>query len=114
MGAPTPAGVDDIAATVRSRLAEARPDLLAAPCVYHFHLQGANGGDLVCRVGGGRSEVTVGRPPGQVTCTITMTASDALGLVAGHINPVTAYFQGRFKVDGDFAAAARLGQLLRR
>ncbi|MBP0483298.1 SCP2 sterol-binding domain-containing protein [Sagittula salina] len=45
-------------------------------------------------------------------CTIHMTAENLKKLIAGQLNPMTAFAMGRLKVSGDMALALKLGQLL--
>lgn len=46
-------------------------------------------------------------------CTITMTRANLEKLMAGKLNPMTAFAMGKIKVSGDVSIAMRLGQLLK-
>ena len=45
-------------------------------------------------------------------CTIHMTAENLAKLIAGKLNPMTAFAMGKLKVSGDMTLAMKLGQLL--
>ncbi|MCK0140150.1 SCP2 sterol-binding domain-containing protein [Aliiroseovarius sp. F47248L] len=47
------------------------------------------------------------------TCTISMTRDNLEKLMAGKLNPVSAFAMGKIKVSGDVSIAMRLGQLLK-
>lgn len=46
-------------------------------------------------------------------CTISMTCANLEKLMAGKLNPMTAFAMGKIKVSGDVSIAMRLGQLLK-
>lgn len=104
--APVEIIVGELAQAVTGRRVDA-PD-----CVYAFSLTGPGGGDFHLRVAHGLGTVARGLPAAS-DCHVSLGADDALRLVRGRLNPVTAYFSGRIRVQGDLGAAARLGQLLR-
>lgn len=45
-------------------------------------------------------------------CTITMALDDFEALVAGDLNPTTAFMTGKMKIDGDMTVAMALSQVL--
>ncbi len=49
---------------------------------------------------------------GEADCTITVSADDFADLVAGDLNPTTAFMTGKMRIDGDMGAAMALGQAL--
>ena len=56
------------------------------------------------------SDVSVGN--GEADCTITMSPDDFEALVAGELDPTSAYMSGKMKIAGDMSAAMALGQAL--
>lgn len=44
--------------------------------------------------------------------TLTASADDFQAMMAGDLNPTTAFMTGKLAVDGDMGAAMRLGQFL--
>jgi putative sterol carrier protein len=49
---------------------------------------------------------------GAADCTITASRETFEGLLAGAVNPTTAFMTGRLKVEGDMALAMKLGSLI--
>jgi len=43
-------------------------------------------------------------------CTMEISASDAMGLLNGDLNPMTAYMMGKLKIKGDMGVAMKIGQ----
>ncbi len=46
-------------------------------------------------------------------CTIRISESNLSKLIAGDLNPMTAFAMGKIKVSGDMSVAMKLGQLLK-
>ena len=46
-------------------------------------------------------------------CTIHISTANLTKLMAGDLNPMSAFAMGRIKVSGDMALAMKLGQLMR-
>lgn len=46
-------------------------------------------------------------------CTIKMTTANLEKLIAGKLNPMTAFAMGKIKVTGDMGVAMKLGSLLK-
>lgn len=49
---------------------------------------------------------------GAADCTITMSKADFEEMLAGELNPTSAFMQGKLKVDGDMSIAMQLSSLL--
>jgi putative sterol carrier protein len=58
------------------------------------------------------SEGTAKLVDGPADCTIGISLANLEKLIAGRLNPVTAFATGKLKVSGDMAVALRLGKLL--
>ncbi len=102
-----------VVAEVNRRLQRIRPEALQRPATFHFWLTGEGGGDFYCVLGNGLAAVGLGAPLAPASCTVTLQATDAVALVTGNLEPISAYFRGRIKVQGNFAEASRLGTMLR-
>jgi putative sterol carrier protein len=76
-----------------------------------FDITGEGGGKWAATIRGGEISVDEGAANNPTT-TITCSATDLLGIVNGEVNPVTAFMQGRIKIDGDMALALKLQSLL--
>ena len=75
---------------------------------YAFDIDGA--GQWTVAVEDGRVSVTEGAAP-EVDCTITSSAENFERIVAGELNPTSAYMTGKLKVKGDMGAAMKLQKL---
>lgn len=49
---------------------------------------------------------------GPADCVISLSKTDLEALVAGDLDPMGAFMQGKLKVDGDMSVAMQLSQLL--
>ena len=56
------------------------------------------------------SEATLADHPAD--CTIGISTANLEKLIAGKLNPVTAFATGKLKVSGDMSVALKLGKLL--
>lgn len=45
-------------------------------------------------------------------CVMEISTEDALGLIAGDLNPMMAYMMGKLKIKGDMAVAMKIGQAM--
>ncbi len=103
-----------LVAELDRRLARALPAAKQKPSTYCFRLYENGQAEAVCvLLGDGRHVVREGDPPQRPTLTVELSAADAVALAEGRLEPMSAYFGRRIKLSGDFAAAVRLGQLLR-
>jgi putative sterol carrier protein len=75
---------------------------------YVFDIDGA--GQWTVAVDDGRVSVTDGASP-DADATITSSADNFERIVAGELNPTSAYMTGKLKVKGDMGAAMKLQKL---
>ena len=75
---------------------------------YAFDIDGA--GQWTVAVDDGRVNVSDGASP-DADCTITSSAESFERIVAGELNPTSAYMTGKLKVKGDMSAAMKLQKL---
>ncbi|EDO40559.1 predicted protein [Nematostella vectensis] len=78
--------------------------------VYCFKIQGGPGGKegvWVVDVKSGNGSVKFGAND-KADCTITMKDNDFIQLMAGKLNPQTAFFKGQLKIKGNLALAMKL------
>ena len=66
------------------------------------------GGDGVIVIDG--SSVSTADAPAD--CTITLAKDDLESMIAGELDPTSAFMQGKLKVDGDMSVAMALSQIL--
>ncbi len=62
------------------------------------------GEDGVILIDGG----TISTADGEAECTITLSRADLEQLIAGELDPVSAFMSGRIQIDGDMSAAMAL------
>jgi len=84
--------------------------LAGMTAITHFQLSGANAGDWTVSVDDGRLSVTQGVPP-SADITLMVASEDLLAMFNGNLNPVSAFMQGRIKVEGDMMQVMRLQAL---
>ena len=75
---------------------------------YVFDIEGA--GQWTVTLEDGKVSVTEGAT-GEPDCTITSSQQNFERIVAGDLNPTSAYMTGKLKVKGDMGAAMRLQKL---
>jgi putative sterol carrier protein len=75
---------------------------------YLFDVAGA--GQWTVSVRDGKVSVAEGAA-GEADCTITSSEEDFARIVAGELNPTSAYMTGKLKVKGDMGAAMKLQKL---
>ena len=83
----------------------------AGDAVLQFNISGDDGGNWTTTIDQGKltvAEGTVAAP----SLTITCTDQDLLAMVNGELNAVSAYMQGRVKIDGNMSLAIKLQNLL--
>ena len=55
---------------------------------------------------------TVSTEDGPADCTIALTLDDLESMIAGDLDPTTAFMSGKLKIEGDMTVAMALSQLL--
>lgn len=55
---------------------------------------------------------TVSTEDGPADCTIALTLDDLESMIAGELDPTTAFMSGKLKIEGDMTVAMALSQLL--
>jgi putative sterol carrier protein len=78
---------------------------------YQFDLTGEGGGTYHASFANGTYDIGEGalEAPG---CTVTISAADFQALVAGKLNPTTAFMTGKLKIKGDMGLAMKLQTIL--
>ncbi len=65
--------------------------------VFHFDIQGDNGGQYTVKVDDGKIATTEGLE-GEPKCTIKAKDTDLVGVVKGDLNPMMAVLTGKIKI----------------
>ncbi|HYZ79243.1 MAG TPA: SCP2 sterol-binding domain-containing protein [Gaiellaceae bacterium] len=100
------AGAREFFESLSSRVDESRT--VGMNNTYLFDIEGA--GRWTVRVDDGKVSVTEGET-GDPDCTITSSQENFERIVAGDLNPTSAYMTGKLKVKGDMGAAVKLQKL---
>ncbi len=79
--------------------------------VLQFDITGDEGGTWTATIKGGRMTVSEGAIGG-ADMTITTSDKDMLSIVNGELNAVSAFMQGRIRIEGDMSLAMKLQGLL--
>ena len=82
----------------------------ALRAVFQFNLSGEDGGNWNVSVADGACKVVEGKAS-KADVTIAMTAPDFAKMIAGDLQPVAAFMQGKIKLQGDMAMAMKLQEL---
>ena len=91
---------------------QAHPDVAEKiGAVYQFDVAGPGGGSWFVDLSKPGGVVGAGKSP-DAQCTIAMKDSDLLALVNGKLSPGMAFMTGKIKVQGDYALAMKLQQVL--
>jgi putative sterol carrier protein len=75
-----------------------------------FHVTGQGGGDWYVDIANGALQVHTGQAPAP-KLTVTASAADYLAIVNGDTKPMTAFMQGKVRVQGDMPLIMRLQSL---
>ncbi len=78
--------------------------------VYQLTLTGDGAGTFHLKVANQECQLT-GGPAEKPDVAITVSAEDWAELVAGRLDPLSAFFTGRLRIDGDLTLATRLQAL---
>jgi len=70
------------------------------------------GGDGVIFIDATASPNTVSNDDVEADCTIAISVADFESLMAGDLDPTTAFMMGKLKVDGDMGIAMKLSSVL--
>ena len=79
--------------------------------VLQFNVSGDGGGTWTASIESGKLTVTQGVAP-QPTMSLTCTDADLLSMVNGELSPVSAFMQGKVKIEGNMSLALKLQGLL--
>ncbi len=82
----------------------------ATRAVFQFNLSGEGGGNWNVSVANGACKVTEGKAS-KADVTIAMAANDFAKMIAGELQPVAAFMQGKIRLQGDMAMAMKLQEL---
>ena len=75
--------------------------------VYQFDLSGNEGGQYQLHITGQTCRVSPGLHPSP-NVTLRMAGEDCVAILEGRLNGVSAYLNGRLRVDGDIGLAMKL------
>ncbi len=78
--------------------------------VFQFNLSGDGGGTWNVSVADGACQVAEGKA-GKADVTVAMAAPDFAKMIAGELQPVAAFMQGKIRLQGDMAMAMKLQEL---
>jgi putative sterol carrier protein len=79
--------------------------------VLQFNITGDDGGTWILDIKDGQVVVSDG-PATTPNMTVTTSGQDMLAIVNGDLNAVSAFMQGRVRIEGDMALAMKLQNLL--
>lgn len=92
-------GIQDIAEKLKPQVASAGFDR---------SVKFDTGADGVILIDGG----TVSTTDGPADCTISLSLDDLESMIAGELNPTTAFMTGKLRIEGDMSVAMALSQLI--
>ncbi|PZN57275.1 MAG: sterol-binding protein [Proteobacteria bacterium] len=92
-------GIQDIAEKLKPQVASAGFDR---------SVKFDTGADGVILIDGG----TVSTTDGPADCTISLSLDDLESMIAGELNPTTAFMTGKLRIEGDMSVAMALSQLV--
>jgi putative sterol carrier protein len=77
---------------------------------FQFNLSGEGGGNWTVVIANGTCTVTQG-VAAKPNVTVNMAAPDFVKMVAGELQPVVAFMQGKIKLQGDMTLAMKIQEL---
>jgi putative sterol carrier protein len=78
-----------------------------------YHLLGEQGGEWVVRIGNGQCTVERGTTDNP-SLAVTAQVADYLQIVSGELSPMSAFADGKIKLEGDLALALRMKNYFKR
>jgi putative sterol carrier protein len=81
--------------------------------VLQFNISGSQGGNWFATIRDQKLTVEPGAAPNP-NLTITADTADIFNMVAGKLNPMQAYMQGKVRIQGDMGLAMRLMNVFKR
>jgi putative sterol carrier protein len=103
--------VPEIIAQLKERIAANPSKIAALKASYQFNLTGEGGGTYHAVFENGTADIGEG-PAASAGCIVTISATDFGNLVAGKLNPTTAFMTGKLKIAGDMSLAMKLQTVL--
>lgn len=79
--------------------------------VYQFNLTGDDGGQYQMIIDDGNGKA-IGGKERKPDCTLEMDAEEYKDMVAGTVNPTSAFMSGQLKIEGDMGLALQLQNIL--
>ncbi len=70
------------------------------------------GGDGMIFLDGSAAPANVSNDDAEADCTIKIALEDFESMLAGELNPTTAFMSGKLSVDGDMSVAMKLGDIM--
>jgi len=61
---------------------------------------------------GTKTPPEIGNTAGEADTTLSLSLEDMEKLVAGELNPTTAYMMGKLRIEGSMGVALKIGELL--
>jgi putative sterol carrier protein len=80
--------------------------------VLQFNISGDGGGSWIAEIVSGALTISEGQAA-KPSMTMTCASQDMLAIVNGELSAVSAFMQGRVKIDGNMALAMKLQNLLK-
>jgi putative sterol carrier protein len=103
--------VHEIIAGLKEKIAANPSKIATLNASYQFNLTGEGGGTYHAVFENGSYDIGEG-PAAGARCTVTIAAADFAALVAGKLNPTTAFMTGKLKIAGDMSLAMKLQSVL--
>ncbi len=106
--------LESITETIRSKATAAAAAAVAAgklPFSATIKFNFKDGPEVVY-IDGKSTPTAVHNNDDKADCTVTSLFEDFTKLVAGKLDPTTAFMMGKIKIDGDMGVAMKLGTLL--